>query len=551
MSKWRTAAVLAGYSAISFLYFGVRIARHAGRDYAGNGADPQIFVWMFGWWPHALLHGENPLVTHAIWAPDGVNLAWVTSVPALAIVLMPVTLAFGPVVSYNVAAVLLPALAAVTALVLCRHVTGTFWPSVLGGYLFGFSGYMLGQQQGHFHMTSVFLLPLVALVVLRFVERSLSSRGLVLRLGPLLAAQILLSTEVFFTASVALVAGVVLAFAVAPAARTRLRALLAPGAAAFALATLLAAPLLAYALTGFETESINRPASYPGDLLNFVVPTRLVAVGGGNGLAPRFPGNISEQGAYLGLPTLVIVGWYARLRWRTPGGRFLLAGFALAAVAALGTALYVGGHAIGGLPYTVLKELPGFSNVLPVRLVVYGTLAAAVMAASWAAVAAVPLALRVLLPVVAVASLLPDVGSNRWATHPRRLAFFTDGAARRCLPAHGNIVILPYAGAGNGMLWQAEDGFRFRQAGGYVRPAPPDSFLRWPAAEAFNLGKVPSPVQVQAFVRAKDVEAFVVDDAAAGGRWRPSLDPLAAPAAIGGALVYGGPCGARLVRAAK
>jgi hypothetical protein len=72
MSKWRTAAVLAGYSAISFLYFGVRIARHAGRDYAGNGADPQIFVWMFGWWPHALLHGESPLGTHAIWAPDGV-----------------------------------------------------------------------------------------------------------------------------------------------------------------------------------------------------------------------------------------------------------------------------------------------------------------------------------------------------------------------------------------------------------------------------------------------------------------------------------------------
>ena len=51
----------------------------------------------------------------------------------LAVVLAPVTLLFGPVVAYNLAAVLLPALAAWTAFLLCQHVTGTFWPSVAGG----------------------------------------------------------------------------------------------------------------------------------------------------------------------------------------------------------------------------------------------------------------------------------------------------------------------------------------------------------------------------------------------------------------------------------
>ena len=56
------------------------------------------------------------------------------------------TLLAGPIVAYNLAAVLMPALAAWTAYLLCRHVSGALWPSVVGGYVFGFSGYMLGQD---------------------------------------------------------------------------------------------------------------------------------------------------------------------------------------------------------------------------------------------------------------------------------------------------------------------------------------------------------------------------------------------------------------------
>ena len=77
---------------------------HPGRGYVGTGVDPQIPIWMLAWWPHAILHGQNPIVTHAIWAPDGVDLAWVTSIPAVALAFAPLTLAAGPVASFNVAA---------------------------------------------------------------------------------------------------------------------------------------------------------------------------------------------------------------------------------------------------------------------------------------------------------------------------------------------------------------------------------------------------------------------------------------------------------------
>ena len=91
MTRRFSAAVLVGYATLSFLYFGVRIAAHPGRTLIGFGRDPQIFVWALGWWPHALTAGVNPFLTRAVFAPDGLDLAWAASIPALAFALWPLT----------------------------------------------------------------------------------------------------------------------------------------------------------------------------------------------------------------------------------------------------------------------------------------------------------------------------------------------------------------------------------------------------------------------------------------------------------------------------
>ena len=57
------------------------IAAHPGRYLIGYGRDPQIFVWSFAWWLHAVETWQNPFVSHAIYAPDGVNLVWVDERP--------------------------------------------------------------------------------------------------------------------------------------------------------------------------------------------------------------------------------------------------------------------------------------------------------------------------------------------------------------------------------------------------------------------------------------------------------------------------------------
>jgi hypothetical protein len=498
------AVVLAGYSAISFAYFGWRLLPHPGRPYVGHGIDPQIFIWSFAWWPHAILHGQNPIVSHVVFAPNGINLAWATSVPGLALAFSPLTLLFGPTASFNVAEMLMAALAAFTAYLLCRHLTGRAWPSLAGGYLFGFSSYMLGQEQGHMHATSVFLLPLMALFVARFVEGSLEGRGLAWRLGVLLALQLTFSTEIFFTASLALVVALVLAFAVVRTARPRLRAIARPLAGAYALALLLMSPFVYYALTGFESASINRPMDYSADLLNFVVPTHQIAILGAWHLSAHFPGNDGERNAYLGLPTLAVVVWFAVRHRRSAAARFLLAALLLSAFAALGTALWVNGHRVAWLPWHVVALLPIFNNVLPVRFSVFTALIAAVIVALWTA--RTRGALTVVLPALAMLALMPAFWRADYTVKPERWPFFTQQLYKVCFPRNENVLIFPYGTRSDEMLWQAESGFWFRMAEGYLQPYPPAPFLRNPVVNelTFKLDD-PTPNQILSLARAKHV----------------------------------------------
>ena len=471
-------AALAVYGITAFLYFGVRLIADPGSQYVGYSVDPQIFIWSFAWWPHAILHGENPFVTHAIWAPDGVNLAWTTTVPGLAVLFAPLTLLIGPVGSYNVATVLMPCFAAWTAFLLCRHITRAVWPSLVGGFLFGFSSYVLGQEEGHVHMTSVFLVPLAVLFVLRYLEGELTSRGLVVRLGPLFGLQLLFSTEVTFTLALASGAAFVIAFVAFPACRHRLLQLLRPLAAASTLAGVLTAPFIYYALTGLEKNSFNAPAAYSADLLNFAVPTKLALLSRGWAyrIALNFPGNDSEQGAYLGLPVLLILGLFAWKAPRTNLKVFLLLSLGAATLAELGTHLIIGGHDIVSLPWLFLSQHTLFDNVLPVRLALYGSLIAAVVVALWTAGRPHGWS-RWLLPALAVVAILPNPNAGVWATNFSVPQFFTDRAYRSCLTAGENVLALPVGGYGDSMLWQAVNGFRFDMAGGYVTPKTPEVVL--------------------------------------------------------------------------
>lgn len=530
-----SAVVLAVYVLVAFAYWGARLLPHPGRYYIGAATDPQIFIWSFAWWPHALGHSLNPFHTNAIWAPQGLNLAWTATAPGLALLFTPLTLLVGPVASFDVATVLMPALAAWTAFLLCRHLTRSLWPSLVGGYLFGFSSYMLGQLDGHLHMTSVFLLPLIALVVIRYVEHDLDGWNLVVRLGPMIALQLPFSTENAFSITLALAVGMVLAFVCIPAARRRVVSLVAPVAGSYVLGCLLASPLLYYALKGFQSGSVNEPTAYTTDLLNLVVPTPHV-VGGDQfaHLTTHFAGNDTERDGYLGIPALLMFALYAVRRWRRPGGRLLLAGFVLGMIATVGVWLQVDGHKVAPMPWEHIGYLPLFDNVLPARLMLFVGLIVSIAVALWTSLSTS--VLRYVLPVLAIATLVPNPHFASWKTSAYVPQFFRGDAVRRCVPNDSTALIFPQTKHGNGMLWQAVSSFRFRLADGYVTPDPPTSYYTSPAI-ARIANRVLSWRDLQPFARTEHVTTFLVD-AGEPQPYRAVLEPLAPPRTVDGVLVY-------------
>jgi hypothetical protein len=163
-------AALVVYGSLSVIFFGVDIVAHPAGEFVGRGGDPQkIFIWSLAWWPYALSHHLNPFIARTIWPPAGYNLTWATTVPGPSVIAYPVTRRYGPIVSYNILMLLSPVLAALSSFILCRHLCRRFWPALTGGYIFGFSSYMIGQMRGHLHMVMIFPVPLaVYLVLLQF-----------------------------------------------------------------------------------------------------------------------------------------------------------------------------------------------------------------------------------------------------------------------------------------------------------------------------------------------------------------------------------------------
>jgi hypothetical protein len=436
--------------------------------------------------------------------------------------------------------VLMPAVAAGTAFLLCRYITHALWPSLVGGYLFGFSAYMLERASvGHINLTSVFLLPLVALLILRFLDGELGGRSLTIRLGPILALQLLLSTEVAFTLTLAIVVGLLLCLAAVPTRRRGIVSLLPNLLGAYLLAGLLVAPFLYYLVTGFQKRDFSGATGNTADLVNFVVPPNYVAAAGEatSRLSRSFPNIVVGQESYLGLPALLIVGLFFWGRTRTETGRFLLACLAAVLALALGAHATVFGHRIVTFPWALVQGLPLFDNAQTVRLAAYTTLVAAVIVALWTATRRSGW-LRWLLPALAVLAIVPNPTSDNWTAGYLLPAFFTGSAYRDCLDPGERILVLPI-GQGSAMLWQAESDFRFNMAGGYVGPYIPQSFLHPASMYYVTVGNHLEPGQtniVRAFIATKHLTSVVV--AQFEDRFFTALNNLAKSQTLGGVDLY-------------
>jgi hypothetical protein len=545
-------AALLLYLLASILFFGIPVLRDIRHSYVGLGqqelgtgfSDPSVYMWSLVWWPHALVHGMDPLFTHLVWAPQGIDLAWTTTVPGASILAWPVTAWLGPVAAFNLWMLLAPALAGWTAYLLFRHVTGAFWPSVVGGYLFGFSSYELAEMTAHLNLALIFPVPLAVLLVLLRIEGRLKPLPFVLLLAGTVALQLSFSIEILFTLT--LFGGLVglLALALVPSVRERLLRTAGWTAVSYLVAAAVLAPFVLALAHGSGFVPRTWHSKYTTDLLNLVVPTRtaLLAPPTAGGIAKRFAAGLSEEGGYLG-PLLLLVALFAARAGGTRTGKLLLGSLGLILIASLGPGLRVGGVERFSLPWAVTERLPLVRMALPARFMVHAWLVLGLVAAVWLATSSPrPWARwgKWAVAGLCLAALLPNLALPLWNARADTPAFFATDLHRRYLEPGRNTLVIPFASNGFSMLWQAETDMAFPLAGGYIACAIPHEYRRWAMVATF-LSKRRLPGyedQLRAFLGHLDVANIVVDPRAEGP-WATVFSAIPVqPVEVGGILYY-------------
>jgi hypothetical protein len=431
--------------------------------------DPNFYTWCLRWWPWAISHGTNPLFSHAIQAPAGHSLAWVTTVPPIALLATPLTLGAGPIAAFNILTAIALPLSAWAAFVLCRRLTRQFWPSLAGGAVFGFSAFEMNHvTAGQLNLIYSLLLPVLGYLVVRWREHSIGVRTFVILAGLTMAVQFYLFLETFadMTAilGVALILGIVLAGREARPAMLRLTKHLL---VAYGIALALALPYLGFAL---RTKPPTLKATTELDIGSLVVP-RPGSSDGISWLHHLAVGPLqTSAGGYVGIPLLLLALLLAVTRWSSRIVRFLTCMLFFILVASLGPVLYLQGSQVGNLPWHALWNLPIVRNAYPARLMLFAFLVLAVATALFLARPGKLIWLRWILGLLVIAAIVQDAPGLDVAPHSTVPDFISAGTYSQHLKP-GEIVLIVSNIGNAGMLWQADTDFYNRLAGGYINQA--------------------------------------------------------------------------------
>jgi hypothetical protein len=504
---------------------------HPSTTWIGDDRDPHLFIWYLGWTPRQLGSGHNPLFTTYLDYPWGANLMWNTAVFVPAIVLWPVTATLGPVVSYNVMATAAVALSAWSGFLAVRRLVANDLFAAVAGLLYGFSPYMVAQSTRHPHVTLAIFPPLALILLYEVVVRQrrtpLLSGGL---LGAAAAVQLLTGEEMLATTALVAAGGIALLALLHPR-QVRARAshaLVALASAAVCLGVLAAHPLLVQFLGPRQAWGLLQPQNrYVTDLAAFVVPPQAMwfSTKASVAVTTAFTGNPSENGAYLGLPLILLLAAAAVLRWRQPAVRWAALLTVSLAVLSLGPVLHVGGQVTAvPLPWALIQRLPLIQNVLPARLMLFAFLGAGIVLAEGgdAAVRAGPpkAALAAGALVVALVPLFPRLPYP--STPAQAPTFFSAGGGVARVPHGGVVLVTPYSNnlSSVAMYWQAEAGYTFRMPEGEAfvpgpTLAPSPSYLQTALTELDQGKEVPTSPGDRARAL-RDLSAFGVGTIVAG-----------------------------------
>ncbi|GAA0620704.1 dolichyl-phosphate beta-glucosyltransferase [Streptomyces crystallinus] len=482
-STSRASLALLGLFLLSSVLLYKDLWSDLGRGYlADSGQDQNQWEWFFAVTADNVRHLRDPLFTTLQGFPDGVNLMGNTPMLGLSVPLTPVTLAFGPTLTWALVLTLgLTATAYAWYRLFARWVTGSPWAAGLGGALAAFAPPMVSHATAHPNFCVLFMIPVILDRALRLCSTAAHVRRDGVLLGLFGAYQIFLGEEVLLLASVGML---LFALSYALARREVVSAAGPTLAKGLGVAALVCLPLIAYPLTWqfFGTQSYHSvlhgdaAGNSPLSFLKFSGRALL----GDEATADKLALNRTEQNAFYGWPLIALALAITVRLWR----HALVKALALTAIAA---ALLSLGQKIR-IPYTdvvlpgpwrALAHRPLFESVIEGRVAMVCAPALGALVALAAGRLAEAGRVNRLAGLAAVAAaLLPIVPTPFPVTERAPVPpFFADGLWRTYLKPGESVVTvpLPDPAAADALHWQVRAGLGFPLPGGYFNgPWGPD-----------------------------------------------------------------------------
>jgi hypothetical protein len=359
--------------------------------------DGGVYVWDFWWMAHAVEHLSNPWFTRSIVAPSGVQLGYHALMPLEGVLMLPVTLLFGPSGSYNLLSILMPGLMCYAAYRVARLWLSTQTGAVFAGAFFGLSSIMAWHAWYQLNLAAgAVFLPLALEAAVRLRRQPGRKQAVVL--GVVLGACLLTDQESFVLVLIVVLAALV-PWLISPAWRQRLAAAVAAAVVFLLVASPQIAAMVAQARAGggaipadtVATDYVHSGTEFPAV---FGVSPRAVRLGL-TWLKPvSYRGQLLDGVLTFGVVLSVLavagllVSWRRRSAWKLALLWLGSAALALGSVLKIGTHTYMplaqtwhGVRLSAVMPFTWFVQLPGMAGFREAaRLTMLGVLPAALLA---------------------------------------------------------------------------------------------------------------------------------------------------------------------------
>ncbi|NKQ53896.1 YfhO family protein [Amycolatopsis sp. K13G38] len=480
-----TLVVLCYVLAAFVIYAGLWTNLSSGYLY-NSAQDQNMWEWFFAVTARSVWHLQNPLESALQNHPDGVNLMANTAMFGLGIPLSPITLLFGPTVTWAIA--LTGGLAGTATgwyWVFSRHLVGSRLAAAIGGAFCGFAPAMISHGNAHPNFVGLFLLPFIVLWLVKLARGERPVRNGLL-LGLMLAYQVFLGEEPLL---ITMLGFVVFALAYVVSRPREAGKMVRPMAIGLVIGGALALVLVIYPLWWqfFGPQSYRTLEHGPvgNDTAAF---TRFAteSIAGDPSAAADVSMNRTEENAFFGWPLIVFMVVLTIWLWRNVMARSIAIAMFVMAWLSLGVEITVA-HTATGIPgpWRLLANLPLFDSLLESRLAMacIPAVGALLAIATDRVFRAAPsyrdreLPVRWLWLGTLVAVLLPVAPTPlETITRPAVPAFFTTGAWRDYVGS-GSVVTVPLTGPGDAkaLNWQVHADLGFPLAGGYfVGPNGPN-----------------------------------------------------------------------------